>query len=263
MSFLDLLAIKLAVTPVLMLVVSLAVRKWGGFVGGLLSGMPLTSGPVALFLAIEQGPQFAAKAASGALSGLAAVLLTYLFYLVVAGSLSVSASCVGALVFFGVISLLLSVSGSPVGAIIISLVAIAVIIRLTNRGEQEIRKSAVPFWDIPLRMLTSTALLFAITGSAHIIGPHISGILSPFPVIAWPLTVFAHLQGGRSEMAAVVRGNAVSAIGVIIFYVTIRELILQSGLLTTFVVAFTASVLTTTLLAEVMRRSAQRERLVK
>ncbi|WP_208230447.1 hypothetical protein [Brenneria izadpanahii] len=253
----DILAIKLAVTPVLMLAVSLAVRKWGGFVGGLLSGMPLTSGPVALFLAIEQGPQFAAKAASGALSGLAAVLLTYLFYLVVTSSLSVLAACVSALAFFGVISLLLLVSNSPLGAIIISLAAIAAIIRLTNRGGREIRKSTVPFWDIPMRMLTSTAMLFAITGSARVIGPHVSGILSPVPVIAWPLTVFAHVQGGRSEMAAVVRGNAVSAIGVIIFYMTIRELILQAGLLTTFVVAFAASVLTTTLLAEVMRRSAR------
>lgn len=255
MSDLDILAVKLVVTPVLMLVVSLAVRKWGGFVGGLLSGMPLTSGPVALFLAIEQGPQFAVQATSGSLSGLAAVLLTYLFYLVVARSLTVPAAGIAALAFFVVTSLLLLVSGSPVGAIIISLAAIATIVRLTGRQEREVNKSSVPFWDIPLRMLTSTAMLFAITGSAHILGPHVSGILAPIPVIAWPLTVFAHVQGGRSEMAAVVRGNAVSALGVIVFYVTIGELLLKTGILTTFVVAFGASVLVTTLLAEVMRRS--------
>ncbi|MDX5629145.1 MULTISPECIES: hypothetical protein [unclassified Brenneria] len=253
----DILAIKLVVTPILMLVVSLAVRKWGGFVGGLLSGMPLTSGPVALFLAIEQGPQFATQAASGSLSGLAAVLMTYLFYLVIARSLAVAAACVAALAFFVAISLLLLISAAPLGAIIISLAAIAMIVRLTGRVERKAVTSPAPFWDIPLRMLTSTAMLFAITGSAHIIGPHVSGILSPVPVIAWPLTVFAHVQGGRGEMAAVVRGNAVSALGVIIFYVTIGELLLKVGLLTTFVVAFAASILATTLLAEIMRRSVR------
>ncbi|MEC5343504.1 hypothetical protein ABRZ24_12965 [Brenneria populi] len=252
---LDILAVKLIVTPALMLVVSLAVRKWGSFVGGLLSGMPLTSGPVALFLAIEQGPQFAVQAVSGSLSGLAAVLLTYLFYLVIARSLAVPAACGAALVFFVAISLLLLVAASPAVAIIISLAAVAMIIRLTGKLERRVSPSPAPFWDIPLRMLTSTAMLFAITGSAHIIGPHVSGILSPIPVIAWPLTVFAHVQGGRGEMAAVVRGNAVSALGVIVFYVTIGELLLKTGILTAFVAALGASVLVTMLLAEAMRRS--------
>ncbi|MCG8708202.1 hypothetical protein JHU04_001406 [Brenneria sp. 4F2] len=245
------------VTPVLMLAVSLAVRRWGGFVGGLLSGMPLTSGPVALFLAIEQGPQFATQAASGALSGLSAVLLTYLFYLIITRWLVVSAACISAVIFFVVISLLLLVSGSPVGAIFISLAAIATIVRITGRLERKVTKASAPFWDIPMRMLTSTAMLFAITGSAHILGPHVSGILSPVPVIAWPLTVFAHAQGGRSDMAAVVRGNAVSALGVIVFYVTIRELLLKIGLVATFSLAFAASVVVTMLLAEVMRRSVR------
>ncbi|PWC16064.1 hypothetical protein [Brenneria corticis] len=257
MPYLDIFAIKLAVTPVLMLIVSLAVRKWGGFVGGMLSGMPLTSGPVALFLAIEQGPQFAAQAASGALSGLSAVLLTYLFYLVATRALAIPAACVCSVALFGLISWLLLYAGAPQGVIVISLVAIAIILRLTPAGEKETRETAIPFWDIPLRMLTATAMLFAITGSAQILGPQVSGVLSPVPVIAWPLTVFAHTQRGRGEMAAVVRGNAVSAIGVIIFYLTVRELILSAGLLTTFVAAFAASVLVTSLLAEVMRRTAR------
>ncbi|RLM19255.1 hypothetical protein BIY29_16970 [Brenneria alni] len=253
----DIFAIKLAVTPVLMLIVSLTVRKWGGFAGGVLSGMPLTSGPVAIFLAVEQGPHFAAQAASGALSGLGSVLLTYLFYLVITRSLSIPVACVGSLFFFGIISWLFLVAGSPEAAIIASLAVIMIILRLTGNGKRAIKTSAIPFWDIPLRMLTATAMLFAITTSAHILGPQISGILSPLPVIAWPLTIFAHVQGGRGEMAAVMRGNAVSATGVIIFYVVIGELILRAGLLTTFVVAFAASVLVTSLLAVGMRRLAR------
>ncbi|WJY13828.1 hypothetical protein PCO82_14890 [Pectobacteriaceae bacterium CE90] len=252
----DLFTIKLLVTPILMLVVSLAVRKWGSFVGGILSGMPLTSGPVAVFLAVEQGPHFAAEAAGAALSGLSAVLLTYLFYFILTRFFSILVAGVSALCFFGMISTLFLFLASTEGAIIVSVVAIIIILRLTDSGERAVKEPAVPYWDIPLRMLTATALLFAITSSAHLLGPQISGMLAPVPVIAWPLTLFAHIQGGRRDMAAVVRGNAVSATGVILFYVVIRELILWAGVLATFILAFMASVVVTVLLTGVMRRSA-------
>ena len=45
-------------------------RRWGPAVGGWLAGLPLTSGPVSLILALEQGPEFTARAALGTLFGL-------------------------------------------------------------------------------------------------------------------------------------------------------------------------------------------------
>jgi hypothetical protein len=47
------LALKLVLTPTLIGATSLAGRKWGAAVSGWLVGLPLTSGPVALFLALE------------------------------------------------------------------------------------------------------------------------------------------------------------------------------------------------------------------
>jgi hypothetical protein len=67
-----LLAVKLAVTPLMALAASLAARRWGDAIGGWLVGLPITSGPVAVFLAIEQGPAFAADAAAGSIAGVAA-----------------------------------------------------------------------------------------------------------------------------------------------------------------------------------------------
>jgi hypothetical protein len=65
----SLLAVKLVPTPLVVLAASLAARRWGDVVGGWLVGLPLTSGPVALFLARERGPAFAADAAAGSLAG--------------------------------------------------------------------------------------------------------------------------------------------------------------------------------------------------
>src|SRR5881397_2426094 len=75
-----LLFAKLVLTPLLIAAVTLAGRRWGPAVGGWLAGLPLTSGPVSVFLALEQGPGFAARAAVGTLFGLAAMAICCLTY---------------------------------------------------------------------------------------------------------------------------------------------------------------------------------------
>lgn len=245
----DILTVKLIVTPALMLIVSLAIRKWGGFIGGLLSGMPLTSGPIAVFLAIEQGPHFSTQAAAGALSGLAGVLLTYLFYLNVSRFLSVLPACIISLLFFGAASSFLLWLGSPAGGVSLGLLAIIALLRLTRPVSHHKWVTPLTYGNMLLRMVTATVLLMAITTMAHLLGPRLSGLLSPVPVIAWPVMVFAHLQGGRQPLAAVARGNAVSASGIILFYTAIMEMIPGSGLLATFSVAFGAAVFTPLLLS--------------
>src|SRR5207244_11459138 len=68
----DGLALKLVLTPTLIGAVSMAGRRWGPGVSGWLVGFPLTSGPVAFFLALDQGVTFAAGAATGSITGAAA-----------------------------------------------------------------------------------------------------------------------------------------------------------------------------------------------
>ena len=66
------LVFKLVITPMLLLAATLAVRRWGEAIGGLLVGMPLTSGPISVFLALEHGSAFAAQATAGSLVATAA-----------------------------------------------------------------------------------------------------------------------------------------------------------------------------------------------
>src|SRR5260370_28122258 len=68
----DILVLKLVATPLLIGMASLAGRRWGETISGWFIGLPLTSGPVCFFLAVEQGAGFAAAAACGCLAGAAA-----------------------------------------------------------------------------------------------------------------------------------------------------------------------------------------------
>src|SRR6266545_2986584 len=68
----DVLVLKLVAAPLLIGTASLAGRRWGETISGWFIGLPLTSGPICLFLAVEQGTGFAATAARGCLAGAAA-----------------------------------------------------------------------------------------------------------------------------------------------------------------------------------------------
>ena len=68
----DTLVFKVVASPLLIQAASLAGRRRGPAVGGWFVGLPLTSGPVAFFLAVDRGTGFAATAALGSLAGTAA-----------------------------------------------------------------------------------------------------------------------------------------------------------------------------------------------
>src|SRR5512147_1291905 len=65
----NLLLLKLLVTPALIGTASLAGRRWGHSISGWLVALPLTTGPITFFLALSHGPAFAASAAAGTLAG--------------------------------------------------------------------------------------------------------------------------------------------------------------------------------------------------
>src|SRR5215218_475792 len=76
----DTILFKLIVSPLLIGAVSVAGRHWGPAVSGWLVGLPLTSGPVVLFLALDQGPAFAAVTAQAIMLGIISVGLFCLTY---------------------------------------------------------------------------------------------------------------------------------------------------------------------------------------
>jgi hypothetical protein len=75
-----LLLLKLTLVPLFIGAVSLAGRRWGPMISGWLVGLPLTSGPVVFFIALEQGKSFAARTAQATLMGLISVSAFCLTY---------------------------------------------------------------------------------------------------------------------------------------------------------------------------------------
>ncbi|WP_409279742.1 hypothetical protein [Pseudomonas sp. KCJK8751] len=248
--------LKLIVTPLLMWAISLASRRWGGLLGGLLSGLPITSALVMTFLCLEQGTAFALGAVPGALGGLAAVQATYTVYLFATRRLGIGWAVLLAMLFYGVAAYAFTHGGNLYLSIAVALVLIGVLIRASGREPRPdtLVRPRHRFWEIPLRMVSATSLLMVTTSLANWLGPATSGMLAPIPVIAWPLVVFAHVQTGRAGMAAMVRGNAIGAVGVIAFYLVLVGLLDAWGVAIPISLAMLCAVVLTVGLAAALRR---------
>jgi hypothetical protein len=235
------LALKIVVTPLLMLLVSLAARRWGSLVGGLLSGLPLTSAPIAIYLVAEQGPAFTARVAAGGLGGVAAGLLSYLAYVVASARAGPVLAGLAALVAFGLTSAGFLVLGMPLVATAASFAAILALAAVTAGPRKPARPRTRSAIGLPVRCATAVALVLLVTGSAPLLGPEISGVLAPLPVIAWPLALFAQIEGGRDDALAVLRGNALGGSGLLTFYLVVAGGLERFGPLATFSAAIAAA----------------------
>ena len=232
------LVFKLVLTPLLIAGASLAGRRWGPAVSGWLVGLPLTSGPVVFFLAIERGASFAAAATLGALAGAIAEAAFCLAYAYAARYLAWPAALAAASIAFTAVAALLQRADVPLLAVTaLAFGSLALALRLMPRLAAITPPSPPPAWDLPARMVIATVLVLAITESAPFLGPRLSGVLATFPVYAAILTVFAHRGGQAAPAVQVLRGLLWGLFGFAGFFVILGALIERAGLATAFAVA--------------------------
>ena len=238
------LALKLSLTPILILLASLAGRRWGETIGGWIVGLPLTSGPVAFFLTLDQGPAFAAQAAAGSLAGttaeacfavgygLAATHMDWpLAFLMGAASFALAGAVLQALALPHLISL------------VVALAALTLGLRVLPSPKARRTVAALPAWDLPARMLVTTTLVVSVTVAAAALGPRLSGLLATFPIFAAVLTLFAHHIQGADAAHQVLRGLLLGLYGFAVFFIVLSQLLPRVSIAAAFVGAGLAAML--------------------
>ena len=237
------LAIKLVLTPLLVGAASLAARRWGSQLAGWLAGFPFTSAPVALILTLEHGTRFTAAAAEATILGVVSQAVFAFAYVWCARRLP-WAACFGvATAGFAACTALFAQVHTPalVDAALAALGLLAALWWLPATG-REARGVAPPAWDLPARMVVATAFVLVITGLAAALGPTLTGLVTPFPLYASVMGVFAHLHEGPASGAAVMRGLLYGLFGFGAFFLALSLLIVPAGAAVAFTVAAMAVV---------------------
>jgi uncharacterized membrane protein (GlpM family) len=203
--FLADLALKMALTAFIVVVISVVVERSGPFIGALIAALPTAAGAAYIILAFEHPPAFIAASAVGSAAATAAVSIFALIYTVLAQRhgvvLSVSLAIV---VFFAAAAALRLVAWTPPTALLLNVVVFGTTVPLswryrTSGPPAKFMRSA---WDIPARALSAAIVVVIVTTISTSIGSFASGMFAVFPIVMACTAVILHLRVGGVASAS-------------------------------------------------------------
>lgn len=218
-----LLAAKILLSPLCVVAVSLAGRRWGVAVAGLLGGLPVVAGPILLVETVLHGRGFGADAAAGTLLGLAALTAFVVVYGRLATRTGPLASVLcGWTAFLASVGLLYLVQPPLALSLLFVGACFALGLRLLPPAPPSLPAPVPPpWWDLPARALAALGLVVVLTAVSGALGPHLSGLLAPFPIITSVLAVFTHGHGGVAPVTVLLRNFLVGFYGFAAFCFTL------------------------------------------
>jgi hypothetical protein len=214
--------VALIAVPLLVALASVVSRRYGHGRGGLVAGLPLTSGPLSVALAIDHGAGFAGRAAIGSLLGIAAATLAYAAYGVAAPRGIGVALPMMLATFAGTITLELLLPRSLGTGVALSVGAALVATRLLRQGSVD--AAAPPALGVVPRVAAALLVVAVVTTTAARLGALLAGALTPLPVVTGVLTVFAHHEQGPRAAAVVLGGATRGTYAFAAFFVVVGEL---------------------------------------
>ncbi len=252
-----LLALKLVLTPLLIGGASVGARRWGPLIGGWMVSLPLTSGPVALYLALDRGTSFAASAAEASVAGNIAIVAFCLAYALVATRSGWPSAIVAAGIGWLAAAIVLQPAlALPVGVVFLLVTAIlAAALRLMPAGSTRAGGATLPGWDLPVRVVIGTTVVLALTAAAPALGSRTSGLLAMLPVIATVLAIFTHRRDGAETAIGVLRGILTGLFGTAAFLAVVSASVQRFGVAIAFGAAIGTVVVIQLVALSVLRRT--------
>jgi hypothetical protein len=210
LMFLIGIAIKMAVTALFVSVATIIAEKLGPAVGGLVATLPVSAGPVYVFLALDHDAAFISASAlmSLALNATTAIYITVYVLLAPRHGIWLSVPLAFA-AWFVTVLIFWPVHWAPWSALVLNLVVFALCFCIVGRYRHVcMPPTRRPWYDFIARAGTVALLVGAVVTLSFRIGPAGSGVLAVFPVIYTSIMVILHYRVGGPVTAAVL-ANAI------------------------------------------------------
>ena len=237
LAFALILLLRMAVAAVFVVGASIITERAGPMIGALVATLPVATGPVYVFLALDHDAAFIAASALAALPINAATITYGLVYVMMAQRHGMMASFGAAmLTWLALASLAHSVTWSLDSALAVNALVCAICLPLSQRYRKVVMPPIRRRWyDIPLRALLVALMVATVVGLSNRLGPAVTGVLAVFPIVSSSLMLILHPRiGGRATAAVLansVWGLAGFGLGLAMLYLVTPHLGTVTGLL--------------------------------
>ncbi|HEY2628673.1 MAG TPA: hypothetical protein VGI57_06065, partial [Usitatibacter sp.] len=175
--------LRLALVPLAVWLASLAARKWGHSVSGYLGGFPLIGGPLTLYLALDHGAEFAARAATVTLAVIFAQSAHLLAFAHLARRYRWPVALAGGWASFACVATIVAlVPVEPPVALLLAALGLGTAWRFLPHPREDAPPPAVPPVELRLRLVAALGLAIVVMWGARVFGAVVSGVLLSVPI---------------------------------------------------------------------------------
>ncbi len=206
LSFILVLALRMAVAGAFVVTASFITERSGPVIGALIATLPISAGPSYVFLALDHDAAFIAEGALASLPINAATMFLGLTYVVLAQRRNAAVSAGGAVaVWITLAALERMVPWSLTRGLVANAVAFAICLPLLRRF-RHVRMPLITrrWYDIPLRAALVATVVATVTALSGWVGPGVSGVIALFPVVLTSMMLVLHPRIGGRPTAAVI-----------------------------------------------------------
>ncbi len=232
LMFLFDLALKMALTASIVVVISVVVERSGPFIGALIAALPTAASAAYIILAFEHPPEFISASAVGSAAATAAVSIFAYAYTVLAQRYGLVLSLgVAIVVWFVGAAALRTVAWTPLTAALLNIVVFGITVPLSWRY----RTSGLPAkflrtaYDIPLRALTAAVVVAVVTTASYSIGSFASGMFAVFPIVMACSVVILHPRVGGVTSASMFAHAQIALNGLWLGFLVVHYMVAPFG----------------------------------
>jgi hypothetical protein len=254
------LAAKVVGAVVIVIAAARAAERAGPFLGAMVATLPVSTGPVYVFLAMDYGSAFIAQAAIMSVASTAAILAFVAGHALAAQRFSTAGSLALATLAWLCAALLLQLHAWSFAE---ACLLLAVSFMLAMRGLRRFAIAAAPGagsrtrFDLPLRALLVATVVIATSLAGRAFGPSVTGVLATYPVVFTSLIVLLQPRGGGAFASSVLVIGLKGLLGFAAALAVLHVAALRLGSAVALVLALIVAVGWNVSLALLRRRRAQ------
>lgn len=252
------LLLKLALVPASILLATLAARRFGHAVSGLLAGFPIIGGPIVVALMFDLPPAEVADIAQATLAACPAAIAHIVTFAWLSRRLPWWGCLAGAAAAFFAVGSITTSGWMPAAlAAALALAGPWVAWALMPRVAVTSGAVHVPRGEILLRVGAAFLLAAAILLSAEHVPAAVSGLMLAWPISGSILPSFTLSAHGHPAAVTLLRGFAIGLVGFVVFFAALVVLLrLWDASLPAFVASTALSVLAGWTVHRLRQRSA-------